>query len=102
MLIWDLFFYSGWKTFMKVGLIILKQREKEILENSPEHLLTFLTGNVIKSKIIGEKHFEQFKEEMLSVKFNIKKELIKNIGEEYDVRKNIEFFNTKNKVNCAY
>ena len=102
MLIWDLFFYSGWKTFMKVGLIILKQREKEILENSPEHLLTFLTGNVIKSKIIEEKHFEQFKEEMLSVKFNIKKELIENIGEEYEVRKNIEFFNTKNKVNCAY
>ena len=102
MMIWDLFFFSGWKIFMTVGLIILKQREKEILENFSEGLLPLLTGNLIKSEIIDSDHFEELRDEFLKNKFNIKTELFENIGEEYNIKKDIEFFKEGNKINCTF
>jgi len=102
MMIWDLFFFLGWKIFMTVGLIILKQREKEILENFSEGLLPLLTGNLIKSEIIDSDHFEELRDEFLKNKFNIKTELFENIGEEYNIKKDIEFFKEGNKINCTF
>ena len=102
MLIWDLFFFYGWKIFMKFGLIILKQREKEILENYSEGLLPLLTGNLIKSEIIVGKYFDKFRDELIDNKFNIKQELFDNIMEEYRIKKNIEFFKEGNKISCAF
>ena len=102
MLVWDLFFFYGWKIFAKVGLILLKQREKEIFENYSEGLLPLLTGDLIKTEIIGGKHFEKFKEELIDHKFDINQELFDNIGNEYSVKKKIEFFHEGNKIDCAF
>ena len=87
---------------MKFGLIILKQREKEILENYSEGLLPLLTGNLIKSEIIVGKYFDKFRDELIDNKFNIKQELFDNIMEEYRIKKNIEFFKEGNKISCAF
>ena len=102
MLILDMFLFSGWKIFIKVGIVLLKNREKDILENFSESLLPFLTGNLLKTEIIDRKHFEEFREDLIDIKYNIKTELFNNIEEEFNIKKNIEFFKEGAKINSAF
>ena len=102
MLILDLFIFSGWKTFMKIGIILFKSKEKEILENDCEILLPFLTGDIIKSEIIEEKNLEKLREELNDIRHKIKNELFENIEKEFEIKKNIEFFKEGNKINSAF
>ena len=102
MLILDLFIFSGWKTFMKIGIILFKSKEKEILENDCEILLPFLTGDIIKSEIIEEKNLEKLREELKDIRHKIKNELFENIEKEFEIKKNIEFFKEGNKINSAF
>ena len=102
MLILDMFFFSGVKNIIKCGIVLLKSLEKEILKNYSETLLPFLTGNLTKAEIIKGKNFEQFREEMLNIKYNITKELFDNIGEEFNIKKKISFFEEGNKISSAF
>ena len=47
-------------------------------------------------------HLEQLREELLSSKFEIKTELFDSINEEYNIKKNIEFFKEGNKISSAF
>ena len=102
MLIFDFFIFYGWKTFIKIGIILFSSIIKEILEKDPEILLTFLTGDIVKAKIIDNKHTEQLRDELNDIKYKIKNELFDNIGEEFEIKKKIEFFKEGNKINSAF
>ena len=102
MLIWDFFIFSKWKIFLRFALIILKLREKEILEKYSESLLHLLTGEILKSEIMDNNHFEQLREELLSNKFEIKTELSDSINEEFNIKKDIDFFKEGNKIYSAF
>ena len=102
MLILSFFIFYGWKTFMRVGIILFKSKLKEILEKIPELLLPFLTGDIIKSEIIDNNHIEQLREELIDIKYKIKNELFENTAEEFEIKKNIDFFKQGNKINSAF
>ena len=102
MLIFDFFIFYGWKTFIKIGIILFSSIIKEILEKDPEILLTFLTGDIVKAKIIDNKHTEQLRDELNDIKYKIKNELFDNIAEEFEIKKKIEFFKEGNKINSAF
>ena len=102
MLILSFFIFYGWKTFLKVGIILFKSKLKDILERLPELLLPFLTGDIIKSEIIDNNHTEQLREELIDIKYKIKNELFDNTAEEFEIKKTIEFFKEGNKINSAF
>ena len=102
MLLWDFFFFSKWKIFLRLGLILLKLREKEILGKSSEGILKLLTMDILKSEIMDNNHLEQLREELFSSKFEIKTELSDSINEEYNIKKNIEFFTEGNKISSDF
>ena len=102
MMIWDLFIFSGLKIILQIGLIILKYKEKEILEKSWESLLPFLTGELLSSGILDNTHTEYLREELIGDNYKIKKELFDNMIEEFNIKKDIEFFKEGNKINSAF
>ena len=100
MLLLDAFFFAGWKIAIKAGILILKQEEKNIFGKLSENLLIFLTS--LKPEILENSNFEKLRKELLDEEFKIKKELIYNIEEEFNVKKNIQFFKEGNKINSAF
>ena len=51
MMIWDLFIFSGWKEILKIGIILIKKKEKDIMKQLSECLLLLLTNEIIKSEV---------------------------------------------------
>ena len=102
MLIFDFFIFYGWKTFVKIGIILFRSIMKEILEKNTECLLPFLTGDIVKAEIINYKNTEQLRDELNDIKYKIKNELFDNIAEEFEIKKKIEFFKKGNKINSAF
>ena len=100
MLLLDAFFFAGWKIAIKAGILILKQEEKNIFGKLSENLLIFLKS--LKPEILENSNFEKLRKELLDEEFKIKKELIYNIEEEFNVKKNIQFFKEGNKINSAF
>ena len=45
--IFDLFFFTGWKSIIKIGISLLKNYEKVIMTLTFEELLQFLIGNIL-------------------------------------------------------
>ena len=43
----DLFFFSGWKSIIKIGISLLKNYENVIISKTFEELLQFLIGNIL-------------------------------------------------------
>ena len=99
MLIWDLFIFGGWKAIMKVGLILLKKKERYIMEKLSECLLPFLTGEILKSEILDSEHFDELMDLCNNGEFKISNILLKDLENEYDIKKNIEYFTKETHVN---
>ena len=99
MLIWDLFIFGGWKAIMKVGLILLKKKERYIMEKLSECLLPFLTGEILKSEILDSEHFDELMDLCNNSEFKISNILLKDLENEYDIKKNIEYFTKETHVN---
>ena len=87
MLIWDLFIFGGWKAIMKVGLILLKKKERYIMEKLSECLLPFLTGEILKSEILDSEHFDELMDLCNNSEFKISNILLKDLENEYDIKK---------------
>ena len=97
--LWDLFILDGWKEIMKVGLILLKKKEKFMMEKLSETLLQFLTGDILKSEILDNEHFDELVDLCNNKEFKIPNKLLKDFENEYYLKKSIEFFNKDNKMN---
>ena len=99
MMIWDLFIFSGWKSIMKIGIILLKQKERFAMEKYSECLLPFLTGEILKTEIMDSEHYEQLREMCLNPDFRIPTKLIKELEEEYEVKKKMKYFANDTHIN---
>ena len=99
MLIWDLFIFSGLKSLIKIGIILLKKNEKSILERLSEHLLPILTSEIPKSEILSNENFEELFDNCFDDEFRISKELFENTYKEYEFKKTIPYFAQETYLN---
>ena len=96
MLIWDLFILDGWKEIMKIGLILLKKKERYLIEKNSEVLLQFLTGDILKSEILDNEHFDELMDICNSIEFKLSNKLLKDFEDEYQIKKTIDYFKDNN------
>ena len=99
MMIWDLFIFSGWKSLMKIGIILLKQKERFAMEKYSECLLPFLNGEILKSEIMDSEHYDQLRDMCLDPQFRIPTKLFKDIEEEYEFKKKMSYFANDTHMN---
>ena len=99
MIIWDMFIFSGWKAIMKIGIILLKSKERFTIEKLSECLLPFLTADILKSEILNSEHYDELMNYCTSPEFKIPTSLLKEFEKEYDIKKTIPFFINDNHVN---
>ena len=99
MLIWDMFIFSGWKAIMKIGIILLKLKERFTMEKLSECLLPFLTADILKSEILNSEHYDELLNLCISPQFRIPTLLYKEFENEYDIKKTIPFFINDNHLN---
>ena len=86
----DLFFFSGWKSIIKIGISLLKNYENEIMTLTFEELLQFLIGNILKSDFFQKENFDQLMR--IKINFKIKSTLIADIENEYEMKKKLDKF----------
>ena len=91
--IFDLFFFSGWKSIIKIGISLLKNYENNIINLKFEELLHFLIGNILKSDFFQKENYEQLMK--ISINFKIKNSLISDIENEYEMKKKLAKFGPK-------
>ena len=91
--IFDLFFFSGWKSIIKIGISILINYESTIMNLKFEELLHFLIGNILKSDFFQKENYEQLMQ--ISINFKINNSLISDIESEYEMKKKLEKFGRK-------
>ena len=89
----DLFFFSGWKSIIKIGISLLKNYESTIMNLKFEELLHFLIGNILKSDFFQKENYEQLMK--ISINFKIKSSLISDIENEYKMKKKLAKFGEK-------
>ena len=99
MMIWDLFIFSGWKEILKIGIILIKKKEKDIMKQLSECLLLLLTNDIIKSEIFDSDHYEELIELSTSSQFRIPNKLYEEIVNEYEIKKTIPFFVNETHIN---
>ena len=86
----DLFFFSGWKSIIKIGITLLKNYENTIVNLTFEELLQFLIGNILKSDFFQKENFDQLMR--IKINFKIKTSLIADIENEYEMKKKLDKF----------
>ena len=91
--IFDLFFFSGWKSIIKIGISLLKNYESTIMNLTFEELLHFLIGNILKSDFFQKENYDQLMQ--ISINFKIKNSLISDIENEYEMKKKLAKFGRK-------
>ena len=89
----DLFFFSGWKSIIKIGISLLKNYESTIMNLTFEELLRFLIGNDLKSDFFQNENYEQLMQ--IQINFKIKNSLISDIENEYEMKKKLAKFGHK-------
>ena len=98
--IFDLFFFSGWKSIIKIGISLLKNYENIIMTLTFEELLQFLIGNILKSDFFQKENFDQLMR--IKINFKIKSGLIADIENEYEMKKKLDKFGinlSTNRIN---
>ena len=96
----DLFFFSGWKSIIKIGISLLKNYENVIISKTFEELLQFLIGNILKSDFFQKENFDQLMR--IKINFKIKSSLIADIENEYEMKKKLDKFGinlSTNRIN---
>ena len=86
----DLFFFSGWKSIIKIGISLLKNYENTIMTLTFEELLQFLISNILKSDFFQKENFDQLMR--IKINFKIQSSLIADIENEYEMKKKLDKF----------
>ena len=86
----DLFFFSGWKSIIKIGISLLKNYENTIMALTFEELLQFLISNILKSDFFQKENFDQLMR--IKINFKIQSSLIADIENEYEMKKKLDKF----------
>ena len=91
--IFDLFFFSGWKSILKIGISLLKNYENIIMNLTFENLLHFLITKILKSDFFQNENYDQLIQ--ITYNFKIKNTLISDIENEYEMKKKLVNFGSK-------
>lgn len=91
--IFDLFFFSGWKSIIKIGISLLKNYENIIMNLTFENLLHFLISKILKSDFFQKENYDQLIQ--ININFKIKNSLISDIENEYEMKKKLAIFGSK-------
>jgi hypothetical protein len=84
----DLFLFKGYKSILKVGIVLLKHFEYKIMSLSFEELLRFLITDMPKSEFFQNSSYDNLMNTFLN--FKIESILINNIEKEYKIRESLE------------
>ena len=87
MRIWDLFLFSGCKSILKVGISLLKNFEEKIMTLSFEELLKFLIADLPTSEFFQNDYYDNLMKTYYN--FKIESEMISNIENEYQIKKEL-------------
>ena len=87
MRIWDLFLFSGCKSILKIGISLLKTFENKIMTLTFEELLQFLIAELPMSEFFQNEYYDKLMKTYLN--FKIESELISNIENEYQIKKEL-------------
>ena len=87
MRIWDFFLFSGCKSILKVGISLLKNFESKIMTYTFEDLLKFLITDLPKSEFFQNEYYDNLMQTYYN--FKIESEMISNIENEYQIRKEL-------------
>ena len=87
MRIWDLFLFNGCKSILKVGIALLKNFENKIMTLTFEDLLKFLIAELPKSEFFQNSNYDNLMKTYYN--FKIESELISNIENEYQIKKEL-------------
>jgi len=92
--IFDSFFFSGWKSIIKIGITLLKNYENKLMNLGQEDLLKYLINNICKSNFFQNEYYDNL---ILTLEnFKLKSYLVNNIENEYELRKCLPKINGKN------
>ncbi len=94
MKIWDLLLIKGIKSFLKIGISMVKYFEKHLLSLNFEKLLRFLITDILESEFFENDNFEKALKIIMDLKFP--KELMDNLEKEYEIKLKIPQLNEKN------
>jgi hypothetical protein len=56
--IFDSFFFSGWKSIIKIGITLLKNYENKLMNLGQEDLLKYLINNICKSNFFQNEYYD--------------------------------------------
>ena len=87
--IFDLFIFDGWKSIIKLGLLLLKTYEMKLVCLSYEQLLSYLLGGICNNEFFQNEYYDNLVNLMMD--FKIDNNLIENIEKEYELRLEIRF-----------
>ena len=92
--VFDLFFFSGWKSIVKIGISLLKTYESKLMSLGQEDLLKYLISGICKNKFFQNEYYDNFIQTLED--FKLKSYLVNNIENEYDLKKSLPKINGKN------
>lgn len=85
--IFDLFIFNGWKSIIKLGIILLKTYEMKLMCLSHEQLLSYLIGGICNNEFFQNEYYDDLVNILMD--FKIDNNLIENIEKEYVLRLSI-------------
>ena len=94
MKIWDLLLIKGIKSFLIIGLSMIKYFENKLLSLGFEKLLRFLITDILESEFFINENYDKALKIIMDFKFP--KELMDNLEKEYEIKLKIPQLNEKN------
>ena len=85
--IFDLFLFTGWKAIFKIGISSIKINSLKIFSLPYEKLVHFLNNDIIHSNFFIDENANELMN--VFINFKISNNLINNLSEEYELKKNI-------------
>ena len=85
--IFDLYLFSGWKAVFKIGISLIRNNSSKIFSLPYEQLVHYLNNDIIHSDFFTNTHIEELYN--IFTNFKISNNLLSNLNEEYEMKKNI-------------
>jgi len=82
--IFDLFFFSGWKSIIKIGITLLKNYENKMMNLGQEELLKYLISGICKTNFFQNDYFDNLVHSLEN--FKIESYLINSVENEYELK----------------
>ena len=92
--IFDLFFFSGWKSIIKIGITLLKNYESKLMSLGQDDLLKYLISGICKNNFFQNEYYDNLVHTLENYK--LEGYLVSSIENEYELKKSLPLINGKN------